>query len=795
MSNAGPTPTPGLARRACRELLLMAFCAALSVAYTWPLARSLDVAVSDPGDPLLNTWILDWSMHALVRDPLHLFDAPMFAGARYSLAFSEHLVGIALLVLPFKLAGATPLEAYNIAMLIGFALNAYGATVLARTVGASLPASIVAAISFGFCQFFFDHLSHLQIVSSGWLPLVLAALIRLLRAPSRGSAVVFAAAFVMNGLTNVYWMLFAGFASVATVAFAAWIEPECRRLRVLAPVAGGFALAAAILTPFLVPYAIVSREYGMTRTWGEVQASSAHLIDYFRANRLNMIRGQGGMAYIPERQLATGFLPLALAAAALFLMPRRSAPAMGVNHRPVSRRLLKTLDVSAVVLGILGYFGATSAEGVKIEVGDTTFVPLQSGATPLFLMLIVILWRWSLALPQVFGSASGRRLRELIRESRFWPNPWLGILWIVIGVTGSLGAHAFVHGFLFYNVHPFRATRVTARWAVIVYVGLVVLSALGAELLLRRQRRARRALLAAAFALVAVADTASHLSWYHMPPDPVPVYEWLRQEGVAGPIFELPMEGDGAPYTYLLGLAEHKVPLINGTSGFSPPSDDALRAMSRRNEFNDAFLALLHARKVQLIVVHADSLGPQRDAVLDWLAQGERDGEFVLLRRFDRGPRGDFVFAVTDTARDWQRLQRANTAADAAGFTHADNWRRLLEDQPIYSERPLLVVDEPLADREYHRRLVIRGWAAAPRGVRAVDVLVDSGRHVYRAERRPRPEVSAAYPWYRHDPLPGFELVLPKRPKGVRKHTNVQVRLTDAAGQTIHSDQRVIYWH
>jgi hypothetical protein len=33
---------------------------ALSVAMTWPLACGLDRLVAYPGDPYINTWVLDW---------------------------------------------------------------------------------------------------------------------------------------------------------------------------------------------------------------------------------------------------------------------------------------------------------------------------------------------------------------------------------------------------------------------------------------------------------------------------------------------------------------------------------------------------------------------------------------------------------------------------------------------------------------------------------------------------------------------------------------------------------------
>ena len=119
-------------RTFARHAAVFAFFAVLAVILTWPLAARLDTTVSDLGDPLLVTWILDWTSHALLHQPLSLFNAPMYHPAPLTLAYSEHLTGIALLLLPFHIAGVEPLTLYNLAMLLGFALSGYGAYVLAR---------------------------------------------------------------------------------------------------------------------------------------------------------------------------------------------------------------------------------------------------------------------------------------------------------------------------------------------------------------------------------------------------------------------------------------------------------------------------------------------------------------------------------------------------------------------------------------------------------------------------------------------------------------------------------------
>ena len=62
-----------------------------------PLALHLADAVEDPQDALLNVWITAWDGHQLLSDPSHLFDANIFYSYPRTLAYSELLLGNALL--------------------------------------------------------------------------------------------------------------------------------------------------------------------------------------------------------------------------------------------------------------------------------------------------------------------------------------------------------------------------------------------------------------------------------------------------------------------------------------------------------------------------------------------------------------------------------------------------------------------------------------------------------------------------------------------------------------------------
>jgi len=98
-------------RTLVRESLIFFAFVVLTVAMTWPWVLHLRDAVSDPGDPYLNAWIMWWDYYQTFHDPVNLFHAPIFYPYSYTLAYSENNYGIALLFFPLYALGLRPLTA------------------------------------------------------------------------------------------------------------------------------------------------------------------------------------------------------------------------------------------------------------------------------------------------------------------------------------------------------------------------------------------------------------------------------------------------------------------------------------------------------------------------------------------------------------------------------------------------------------------------------------------------------------------------------------------------------------
>lgn len=282
----------------------------LSVAMTWPLAPNLGSAVSDPGDPYITVWVLDWDWWATLHQPLSLFQANAFHPAKYSLAFSENMYGVALLLFPLRALGVGPLAAHNVALLLGFAFSGFGAYVLGQRLTGSFAAGFAAGVFYAFVPWRFVQLPHIQHVWGGWLPLLLVSLLMYGERPAPRRAALFAAVFVMNGLTSIHALLFGAFAIAVT---AALLLPR-RDWKYLAMAT---VIAMLILAPFLYPYAAVAKLYGAERGAEETQHFSATPSDWLMGDEE------------AERRLYPGALALAAAAIAL-IVHRRASTALGV---------------------------------------------------------------------------------------------------------------------------------------------------------------------------------------------------------------------------------------------------------------------------------------------------------------------------------------------------------------------------------------------------------------------------------------------------------------------------------
>ena len=150
----------------------------LAVVLTWPTLRDPRHTVpGDIGDPSMFAWQISWAGHALLHNPLHLWDSNTFYPSPHSLAFTDTLLGYA----PFGMVGSTMDDAvlrYNILYVLLHALAFIGAYALTRQLGAHPLGAAVAGVAWAYAPWRLAHAGHMNVISTGGIALCLAMIAR-----------------------------------------------------------------------------------------------------------------------------------------------------------------------------------------------------------------------------------------------------------------------------------------------------------------------------------------------------------------------------------------------------------------------------------------------------------------------------------------------------------------------------------------------------------------------------------------------------------------------------------------
>ena len=264
-------------------LAVLVCFAALSVVWTWPLGAYVASRIPhDPGDPILNTYLVWWNATALPFSS-GWWDPPFFFPLRGALALSEHLAGIAVISTPVQLLGGGPVLAYNLSLLASYTLSAWFAYLLVHRVTGSVPAAICAGLAYGFAPFRAAQLAHLQVLTSQWLPLLLLAMHAYLADRRPLWLLVLGLAWLLQGLSNGYYFLF------APVLIALWLLwfPRWRPQPAIGLALGGAWIVASLpFIPLLLKYREVHQSLGLTRGVAEIVDLSATLSSFVHPPRM-----------------------------------------------------------------------------------------------------------------------------------------------------------------------------------------------------------------------------------------------------------------------------------------------------------------------------------------------------------------------------------------------------------------------------------------------------------------------------------------------------------------------------
>ncbi len=374
-----------------REISLVALAGLLlAILTSWPLVLHMSSRIApDLGDPVRTAWEIAWVGHAMLHDPLHLFDSNAFYPHPLSLAFSDSLLGYG----PTAFFGSGTVAAlvrYNLLFLWVWSLCFVAAYLLARELGLGRLGGAAAGLAFAYAPYRVTEAGHLHVISSGGFVLAMFLLLRGYRHDSRK--------LVLAGWLVSAWQVSLGFTLGLQYCYllivlallvlfywwrgslnpgSAWQRPEqspsargrLARMtaargpliprRLLAATLIGLAVLGAVTVYQARPYLKVAEEYPTAkRTLAEVETYSAGPAALLSASSENRVWGgitEGMRAKVNSKNESV-FFPggLILVLALIGLLAMRGAP--------YTRGLRLGLLVGIVVVSILALgFGITGA--------------------------------------------------------------------------------------------------------------------------------------------------------------------------------------------------------------------------------------------------------------------------------------------------------------------------------------------------------------------------------------------------------------------------------------------------
>lgn len=232
-------------------------------------------------DPQILIWSFAWWPHAILHGQNPFVTHVLWPPGGVNLAWVNAVPGLALLFSPLTLT-LGPVVSYNVAAVLMPALAAWAAFLLCHYLTRSLWPSLVGGYLYGFSAYMLGHEGvQLQLVAVFVLPLVALIVVRYVDDDLSSRTLVLS----LGPLLAFQILTSTEFAFTLTLALAcalalAWMFVRDKRPRLrslLAPLAGAYAVAAALTAPFLY-YTVTGFRFSAFNPPEQYEADLANLI-------------------------------------------------------------------------------------------------------------------------------------------------------------------------------------------------------------------------------------------------------------------------------------------------------------------------------------------------------------------------------------------------------------------------------------------------------------------------------------------------------------------------------------
>ena len=524
--------------------------AIITVIKTYPLLQHIGTHLpGDFGDPVLVTWILAWGSHALAHDPWGLFHANIFYPVQNTLALSEHMIAVAPFFGPPYLITGNPILAYNVVFLLSFTFCGISMFLLVHHWTESFWAAFLSGCLFAFAPIRFAEISHLQLNSFYWAPLIFLYLDRFVNHKRWVDLICLAIFYWLQVLSSIYLAWFITIAlGVYILYWFIFIDRGLVSRTMVSRYTAFIVSSLIILLPFYIPYYKIMQHWEfLTLLQDRVYWSADLLLNYlspphlFNDVYLSFVRRLSTAVAYPRNEmlLFPGFISAILVSAAFL---------------PVA-----TVTLSGRALQLKRLFGIIFISSFLLSLGPSLLVLGMNTGIPLPYQLFYYL-------------APGFQAMRV--PARFA---------IMVGLAGCVLASL---GFL-KMCSVLRGHWRIKKPAALSLEGLLALLLMG---------------------LFAVELGFKPLPLLSMPTaEEVPeVYRWLATKALNGPILELPLD-ERETLKYMYFSTYHWLPLVNGASGYAPSVYAQLSAELAALPSRQA-IELLRAIGVKGLILHTDRL-------------------------------------------------------------------------------------------------------------------------------------------------------------------------------------------
>jgi len=374
-----------------RIVVLIAFTL-LTCGMMWPQVRHLGDRAAAHQDIYFNMWRLHWIAHAIATSPANIFNANIFYPEPRTLLFSDAMLVQGVTAAPLIWIGVRPVLVHNIMLLGAIVASAAAMFALVRYLTGSRGAAALAGAIFAFAPYRFEHIMHMELQWTMWIPIAVLALHRTFQKFRVRDGFVCGGAVALQMLSSVYYGIFLA-TLVAMGSLMLQIgRPWTDARRAAVPLAAGASLAVVLIGAYARPY-LLARDRVGERPVEQVEMYAARPADYLVTPATNWLYGRWQTRGESERRLFPGAVAFLLAIVAVLL-------------RQPSRVI-----VVYVLVGVAAFEASLGFRGSSYSFLYEHLAPFRALRAPARLGIFVV---FSLAVLAGFGYsfvASGLRAR------------------------------------------------------------------------------------------------------------------------------------------------------------------------------------------------------------------------------------------------------------------------------------------------------------------------------------------------------------------------------------------------